>query len=84
MKELLIMTKSEILEKIEGCFDVEKRKARNSMGVSESFYNAYYLVGMCFTDDKKIKVCDSELNKMTESELANLIKLAEYASDAFY
>ena len=81
----LIMTKSEILEKIEGCFDVEKdRKARNSMGVSESFYNAYYLVGMCFTDDKKIKVADSELSKMTETELNNLIKLAEYAADAFY
>ena len=79
------MTKYEILEKIEGCFDVEKdRKARNSMGVSESFYNAYYLVGMCFTDDKKIKVADSELNKMTETELNNLIKVAEYAADAFY
>ena len=79
------MTKSEILQKIEGCFDVEKdRKARNSMGVSESFYNAYYLVGMCFTADKKIKVADSELNKMTETELNNLIKLADYASDVFY
>lgn len=79
------MKKSEILQKIEGCFDVEKdRKARNSMGVSESFYNAYYLVGMCFTDDKKIKVADSELNKMTETELNNLIKLADYASEVFY
>jgi hypothetical protein len=79
------MTKSEILEKIKGCFDVEKdRKARNSMGVSESFYNAYYLVGMCYTNDNKIKVDDSELANMSESELNNLIKLADYASDAFY
>ena len=79
------MTKSEILEKIKGCFDVEKdRKARNSMGVSESFYNAYYLVGMCYTDNKKIQVKDSELVNMSESELNNLIKLADYAADAFY
>jgi len=79
------MTKSEILEKIKGCFDVEKdRKARNSMGVSESFYNAYYLVGMCYTNNKKIKVEDSELVNMSESELNNLIKLADYAADAFY
>jgi len=79
------MTKSEILEKIKGCFDVEKdRKARNSMGVSESFYNPYYLVGMCYTKDKKIKVEDSELVNMSESELNNLIKLAVYAAEAFY
>jgi hypothetical protein len=79
------MTKSEILEKIESCVEVENdRKARNSMGVSESFYDRYFLVGMCFTNNKKIKVADSELSKMTETELNNLIKLAEYAGDAFY
>lgn len=39
---------------------------------------------MCFAADKKIKVADSELNKMTETELNNLIKLADYAGDAFY
>lgn len=71
------MTKEEILQKIADCFDKEKsNKARNSMGVSESFYNPYYLTGNCFTTE--------ELVAMSETELNNLIKLADYASDAFY
>ena len=79
------MTKDEILKNIENCFETEKsNKARNSMGNSESLYNPYYLIGVCFTDDKKISVSESELNKMTETELNYLIKLAEYASEAFY
>lgn len=79
------MTKEEILQNIRNCFDKEKsNKARNSMGVSESYYNAYYLVGMCFTDDKKQTVDESELSKFTETELNNLVKLAEYAGEAFY
>jgi len=73
----ITMTKEEILQKIADCFDKEKNnKARNSMGVSESFYNPYYLTGKCFTTE--------ELSQMSESELNNLIKLADYASDAFY
>lgn len=79
------MTKEEILQNIRNCFDKEKtNKARNSMGVPESYYNAYYLVGMCFTDDKKQTVDESELSKLTETELNNLVKLAEYAGEAFY
>jgi hypothetical protein len=71
------MTKEEILQNIAYCFDKEKNnKARNSMGVSESFYNPYYLTGKCFTNE--------ELSSMSEAELKNLIRLAEYASDAFY
>lgn len=71
------MTKEEILQKIADSFDKEKNnKARNSMGVSESFYNPYYLTGNCFTLE--------ELSAMSEAELNNLIKLADYASDAFY
>ena len=71
------MTKEEILQKIAYCFDKEKsNKARNSMGVSESFYNPYYLTGKCFTTE--------ELAAMSETELNNLIKLADYASDVFY
>lgn len=71
------MTKEEILQKIADCFDKEKNnKARNSMGVSESFYNPYYLTGKCFTYE--------ELAAMSGVELNNLIKLADYASDAFY
>jgi hypothetical protein len=71
------MTKEEILQRIADCFDKEKsNKARNSMGVSESFYNPYYLTGKCFTTE--------ELVAMSEAELNNLIKLADYASDVFY
>ena len=73
----ITMTKEEILQKIADCFDKEKNnKARNSMGVSESFYNPYYLTGNCFTTE--------ELEAMSETELNNLIKLSNYASDAFY
>lgn len=73
----ITMTKKEILQKIADCFDKEKgNKARNSMGVSESFYNPYYLTGKCFSTE--------ELSAMSELELNNLIKLADYASDAFY
>ena len=71
------MTKEEILKNIADCFDKEKsNKARNSMGVSESNYNPYYLTGKCFTVE--------ELSEMSETELNDLIKLADYASDAFY
>jgi len=71
------MKKDEILENIKNCFIVEKdNKSRNSMGVSESFYNSYYLVGKCFTID--------ELSAMNETELNNLIKLADFAAEAFY
>jgi len=71
------MTKKEVLQKIADCFDVSKlTNARNSMGVSENWYNAFYLTGKCFTTD--------ELSAMSEDELNNLIKLAEFAADAFY
>ena len=71
------MTKEEILQNVRNCFDKEKtNKSRNSMGVSESYYNCYYLTGGCFTI--------GELSEMSETELNNLIKLAEYAGEAFY
>lgn len=74
------MTKEEILQNISNCPDKEKtNKARNSMGILESYYNAYYLVGMCFTDDTKQTDDESELSKLTETELNNLVKLAEYS-----
>jgi hypothetical protein len=79
------MKKEEILQNIRNCFEEEKiNKLRNSMGVSESYYNAYYLVGMCFTNDKEQTVDECELSKLSEVELNNLIKLAEYAAEAFY
>ena len=67
--------KEEILKQIKESLKLE-RKGRNSMGVDERFYNSYYLIAQCFKED--------ELNNMSESELENLIKLADYAGDMFY
>lgn len=50
--------------------------ARNSMWCSENFYNSYFMVWKCFTEE--------ELTKMSESELDNIFKLAEFASEVFY
>lgn len=70
-------TKKEALGFIFNSIAQEKNnKGRNSMGVSESFYNAYYLISRCFTTE--------ELDELTESELNNLLKLAEFAGEAFY
>ena len=72
------MEKADILDRIKGSFNKEKdNKASNSMGVSEKFYNPYYLIGRCFEDF-------TELEKMTETELNNLVRLADFASEAFY
>lgn len=71
------MTKEEILKNIADCFEkVKDNKARNSMGNSENWYNSCYLVGKCFTTE--------ELTEMSETELNNLIKLGDFASDVFY
>ena len=70
-------TKNEILLKIKNSLEVEKNhKEKNSMGVSENFYNPYYLVGKCFIEE--------ELDDMTENELYNLLMLARFASEVFY
>ena len=71
------MTKQEILDNIKNSIKPENlSKARNSMGVSESFYDAFYLTGKCFNE--------TELNEMSEKELNNIITLASFAADAFY
>lgn len=67
------MTKQEILQKIK---EVQPTPGKNSMGASESWYNAYYMVSKCFSEE--------ELNSMEEGQLQNLIKLADFASDVFY
>ena len=73
------MEKNEILDKIKSFFDKEKdNKKRNSMGCFEKFYNTYYLIGKCFENDF------TELEKMNEKELNNLVKLADFVSDVFY
>lgn len=69
--------KPEILEKIKEAVKIpDFSQGRNSMGTSESFYNAYYMVGKCFTE--------GDLNNMPEETLKNLILLAEFASEVFY
>ena len=67
-KPSIMENKKVILNKINACFTDTKqgKAARNSMGVSESFYDPHYLTGDCFTE--------KELEAMTETELNNLIK----------
>lgn len=67
------MTKTEILENIS---NIVENKGRNSMGVSESYYNPYFSMQRCFG----IK----DLKEMSEKELNNLYKLAHFLSDIFY
>lgn len=77
------MTKEEIINKLKKHLTY-KVKSKNSMGVSEQFYDAYYLVAMCFTKNKQIKIEDSQLNKLNKEELERLIYLATYASQVFF
>lgn len=65
--------KDEILNKIKNVVPV---KGNNSMGTSENWYNSYFALKQCFSED--------ELSKMSEVELNNLIKLADLLSEAFY
>ncbi len=72
------MKKADILYRIKSSFNKEAdNKARNSMGVSERYYNPYYLIGKCFEDF-------TELEKMNKTELNNLVRLADFASETFY
>jgi hypothetical protein len=71
------MSKEEILKEISNSLDTESgNKGRNSMGVSESYFNPYYLIGSCFTRE--------QLMEMSELELSNIKKIAEFASETFY
>lgn len=67
------MTKDEILINIA---TVGYTAAQNIMGCSESWYNPYYAIKNTFSYE--------ELEKMSEEELNNLIKLAVNISEAFY
>ena len=66
-------TKEEILEKIS---TTNETPGYNSMGCSESWYNEYYCVKKCFEP--------AELEKMTLSEIENLLKLAAFVSSNLY
>lgn len=67
------MNKEELLKKIK---EADFVRGRNSMGCMECFYNSYYTMKTVFEE--------SELNEMSEKELNNLIKLADFLSEAFY
>ncbi len=66
-------SKKEILE---GIKNAGKTKGSNSMGVSESYYNPYYLIKTCFEF--------KDLEAMTEEQLQALDKLAKHATEVFY
>ena len=69
-------TKEEILKNIKDNIEIkEDNKQKNIINIFESSYNEYYLIGECFTLE--------ELFAMSEEELNNLMRLAEYACDTF-
>ena len=50
--------------------------ARNRMGCSENWYNAYYAIKETFSID--------EIERMTNKEVENLVKLADEIGMALY
>lgn len=50
--------------------------ARNSMGCSENWYNSYYAMKETFTREK--------IESMTDTEIENLIKLADNIAEGLY
>lgn len=50
--------------------------AKNSMGCSENWYSSYYAMKETFTKE--------EIEKMPDSEIYDLIKLAENIQEALY
>ena len=50
--------------------------ARNSMGCSENWYNSYYAMKETFTREK--------IESMTDTEIENLIKLADNIGEGLY
>ena len=50
--------------------------ARNRMGCDENWYNSYYSISHTFTKE--------ELEDMSESEIDNLVKLADSISESLY
>ena len=50
--------------------------ARNRMGCSENWYNAYYAIKETFSID--------EIQRMTDKEIENLVKLADEIGMALY
>ena len=71
------ITKEKIINDIKQALNPENNiDGRNSMGVSENYYNTDYLIGKAFKME--------ELENMNLETLLNLYTLAEFASEAFY
>ena len=66
-------TKEQIINDIK---QAKWQKGRNSMGISESFYDPYFLL-------KEFRPLE-ELEQLSEKELNLLLDLANFASDTFY
>jgi len=66
---------SELIKRVEKSLS-NRSNNKNSMGCSENNYDIYYMIGRTFTV--------RELGAFNIREIKMLIKLANYASEAFY
>lgn len=67
------MTAQELLKEID---NLKTTSARNSMGCSENWYNAYYAIAKTFST--------KEIEEMTEREVDYLLRLGDALAEAFY
>ena len=67
------MTAQKLIEEIN---NLKTTSARNSMGCSENWYNAYYAISKTFST--------KEIEEMTEREIDYLIRLGDELAEAFY
>lgn len=56
----------------------QESKWRNSMWVSESFYNPYFLLSKCIEENNR------SVDLFTEKELQYMLEVAMFATEAFY
>lgn len=68
--------KEKLIEYINNYYESSETTARNRMGCSEKWYNSYYAMKNTFSID--------EINAMNESEILNLLKLAENIQEALF
>ena len=69
------MTKEEIINNIKNT-SLVGTSAKNSMGCSENWYNAYFSIKMTFSME--------EIENMSENELNNLVKLGNNIAEGLY
>lgn len=68
--------KEKLIEYINNYDKSSETTARNRMGCSENWYDSYYAMKNTFSTD--------EINAMNESEILNLLKLAEKIQEALF